>query len=266
MPSDEDDKLLAGLLRFFSSPEGVGVQLNRDLQTQLFTIKNLLRHLQKAEEESRLEFEREWNAAEQATYEPGSWEESMKDGGWSNVLHESGYQSAAHSMVAAAMFAPFVEMLFVRIFRRIQDEQETGPRAALDEKRSQASEKIFWNPHWYFPTKEPPREDLAAGIKQLADCTGLAKHLPNDYHKTVEALILYRNKMFHNGLEWPKVECKKFQEMMKSKKWPKTWFILANLTADSQMFTMETQFVEHCFHIIEKVVKGFGEFQHQASS
>ncbi len=211
MPSNEE--LLAALLRVSTSPEMIGYRIGLDLSAQLLAMESLLGRNQEADEKLRLKINNLYKRAQQATYEPGSFEEANQDGGWLNLQDVGSYQSAAHSMAAVAMLAPFAEMLFVRIFQNIREKQ-LAPQADCDEKRRQASEEQFWDPHWFFQPKKRPRKDLPEGTKQLADYSGLAEFLPGDYYKTVKALLCYRNAMFHNGLEWPEEGFKKFQETM----------------------------------------------------
>ena len=231
-----------GLLRAMTSPETIGGLIGLDLTALRLAMKSLLGRNQEADEKLRLELDNLYKDAQQATYEPGSFEEADQDSGWLNLLHDGSYQSAAHSMAAAAMLAPFVEALFVRIFRYIGQ--------GLCDRPAQ-KEETFWNP-------KEKKGGLLRGIKELAKFTDFP--LPGDCHQTLEALICYRNMMFHNGLEWPETECKDFEEKMQEKKWPEGWFIEMHLSQDSRMFCMQDEFIVRCFDTIDKVIDGFGEF------
>ena len=221
-------------------------------------MKSMLSRNQEADEKILGEIDNVFKEARQATHEPGSYEDAHVDDYWLDLVHNGAYQSAAHNLAAAAMLAPFVETLFVRIFRYIGDETQPTPQADCGEKRRQASEEQFWDPHWFFQPKKA-RIDLPDGIKQLADYTGLKRFLPDDYDQTLGALFCYRNKIFHNGLEWPKEECEKFKKTVQENKW-QDWFIEDNLSQDSQTFTMQAEFIDHCLTTIDGVIDGFGEY------
>ena len=229
-----------GLLRTMTSPENIGELIGLDLTALRLAMKSLLGRNQEADEKLDLELDNLYKDAQQATYEPGSFEEADQDSGWLNLLHDGSYQSAAHSMAAAAMLAPFVEALFIRIFRYI------GAQGLYD--RPTQKEKTFWNP-------KNKKGGVFCGIKELAKLTDLP--LPDDCHHTLKALIDYRNAMFHNGLEWPETECKDFKEKMQE--WPAGWFIEMYLRQDSRMFCMQAEFIARCFDTIDKVIDGFGE-------
>ena len=247
MPNNKE--FIDGLHRFMARPETIGFQLGIDLQAHPLAIKNHLRRNQHADEKLKWEIKSLIKQAEQATNDYPD-----EDDRWINRLHDEAFQSAAHSMAAVGMLAPFVEALFARIFGCIRDKR-------LCDLPAQENEETYWN--W-------KRGGLCVGLKRLADSTGLAGFLPDDYHKTVGALIRYRNVMFHNGFEWPKKECKEFQEAMK--KWPEGWFESAsqngffksgveeNLHPDTRRFDMQDDFIEHCLDTIDKVIDGFGKF------
>ena len=249
-----------GLLRAMTTPENIGSELGLDLVAQLLAIKNLIRHCKKAEEEWLLEVEKLQKEAQQATYEPGSWEEANQDGAWINHLCDGRYQCAAHSMAATAMLAPFVEMLFVRIFQCIQETGSSSQSDSNHDERCRDNGK-YWNPSYYFPPKKAkPSRDLAQGIPQLAVSTGLVKFLPDEYHETVKALFWYRNQMFHNGFEWPKDKCK-FLSSEEASKWPETWFTMVDYYSDSPMVIMNDKLIEDCLDTIDGVVAGFCKFR-----
>ena len=240
MPTDKESR--DGLLHAMTSPETIGGLIDLDLSALRLAMKSLLGRNQEADEKLRRELDNLYKDAQQATYEPGSFDEADQDGCWLNLLHDGSYQSAAHSMAAAAMLAPFVETLFVRIFGYIRDQ------GLCD---SPPAQKASWDPR-------KNKNGLFVGIEDLAKLTNLS--LPGDCHQTLDALIYYRNKMFHNGLEWEKTECNKFQKRIQERKWPEDWFIDMNLRQDSRMFCMRAEFIARCFDTMDKVIDGFGEF------
>ena len=221
-------------------------ELGINLKAHLLAIKNLLQRNRKSDEELKREIE---SLIEQA-------EQQDEDDRWVWRAQDEAFQAAAHSMAAVGMLAPFVEMLFVRIFESIRNRK-------LHDPEPQSKEKKFWNP-------KQKKGGVSNGIKTLAEYSGLAEFLPDDYHKTVDALFCYRNAMFHNGFEWPEEECEKFQKA--SLVWPQGWFesasrdgffksgVEADLHPDTRRFDMQAKFIEHCLNTIDKVIEGFLEF------
>ena len=145
------------------------------------------------------------------------------------LLQASVYQPATHSMAAVGMLAPLFESIFRNAFQCIGEDL--------------------------------PRSDLASNIIHVvtSESYGLAEHMPKELKPTLEALFQYRNKMFHNGLEWPPQERRAFASNVS--RWPDGWF--GNATEDDEhwMFYMSSEFTSHCIDTFEEVLRGFISFQ-----
>lgn len=99
---------------------------------------------------------------------------------WVENLHYSCYLDAAHSMAAVGMIAPFLESLLRAEFRRVE--------------------------------RKWPDEDFVTDVVKYASSVGLIDHMPTDFEKTLRALYVYRNRMFHLGFEWPPKKREKFKK------------------------------------------------------
>lgn len=108
------------------------------------------------------------------------------------LVHWSIYQSAAHSMAAVGMLAPLFESIFKSAFLRMG--------------------------------KDFPQNDLAMNLMKVVneENLGLSEYMPEDLEPILHALFQYRNKMFHNGFEWPECERRAFAKNLS--KWPDGWF------------------------------------------
>lgn len=126
---------------------------------------------------------------------------------WLDHMYRATYQDAARSMAAVGMLAPLAESLFYHSFSGIQRILETNSVPVGSSLRP----KEDWDCHYVWG-KTSRRRDLAAGIIQMAEFIGLDNHLPNDVRHTLQALFMYRNKMFHWGFEWPAQQREKFSE------------------------------------------------------
>ena len=156
---------------------------------------------------------------------------------WVDDIYQSFFQDVAHSMAAVGMLAPFIEALFTAIFPRLPDE------------------------------KAKDKQGIVKATTQLAESSGLAQFFPDDYEKTLDALFLYRNKMFHNGFIWPLDVRKKFQKTIKERGWPCNWFEETIHKdpcekGDKEMpwiFCMSADFIEHCLLTVENILDGYGK-------
>ncbi len=107
-------------------------------------------------------------------------QDQKRTGLWVDDVYQSFFQDVAHSMAAIGMLAPFIEALFTVILPCLPKE------------------------------KEKNKQGVVKAITYLSKSRGLAQFFPEDYEKTLDALFLYRNKMFHNGFIWPENERDKF--------------------------------------------------------
>ena len=176
---------------------------------------------------------------------------------WIERLHSSVFQDAAHSMSAVGMLAPFVESLFVAVFKGLRANQQQDD-VALN-ARAAALHDDYWDPH-YVLGRGGRRNDIVDGIKQLSDSTGLTAFLPESLMRTLSALFTYRNKMFHQGFEWPLDERNKFEKTIRQKQWPSDWFTQSTSGGEPWIFYMSADFIQHCLDTIDQVLEGVGTY------
>ena len=162
---------------------------------------------------------------------------------WIDRLHNSVFQDAAHSMSAVGMLAPFVESLFVAVFNGLRKDPD-GPPVALRGKGHRS---------------------VVEGIKCHSTSNRLEPFLPDGYAKTLSALFAYRNKMFHNGFEWPMKEREKFSEEIQKRGWPPEWFKKSTSGDQPWIFYMSAEFIQHCLDTIDQALEGVGAYltQHE---
>ena len=145
------------------------------------------------------------------------------------LIQFSIYQSAAHSMAAVGMLAPLTESVFRGIFEGVGRKKPSG--------------------------------QLTRSIMSMVDdeCLGLGEYMPDDLRQTLEALFLYRNKMFHHGFEWPPGQRQAFAERLCE--WPDGWFDSATSDGEPWIFYMSSEFISHCIDTLEDVLRGLIRFQ-----
>jgi hypothetical protein len=171
-------------------------------------------------------------------------------------LNASVYDDAARSAAAVGMLAPFLENLFVGIFRGIG---KMGKDVLGHETRSDRSLRaigLFWDPHLYY-AKDEIREDLPAGIMQLAEAAALLPFFPADLKPALDALFGYRNMMLHNGFEWPPEKRASFGNRVKQ--WPSDWFGCATTNHKPWVWYMTDKFIERVLTLIDQVLEATGQ-------
>ena len=173
-------------------------------------------------------------------------------------LHRITFQEAAHSMAAVGLLAPFVESVFVHAFRHFERQAKKKQFPSNLHERWQHPAEDQWDCHYVWK-KGRRRRDIVRGIMQLANALGMEAHLPNDLHTTLSALFAYRNRMFHNGFEWPREECQQFSNRIHNENWSH-WFSRAQSGDRPWIFYMTRIFVDHCFDTIDEILDGIGAY------
>lgn len=176
---------------------------------------------------------------------------------WVERLQNSVFLDAAHSMSVVGMLAAFVESLFDWVFKNLREIHAQSSGQTVND-RTLCSQNKFWGPRLVFHPKGR-NKDIVQGIQQLSDSIGLREYLPDDYGKTLSALFSYRNKMFHNGFEWPIEERKKFENLIQEKDWPQEWFQKSTSDDKPWIFYMSASFIEHCLATVDQVLEGVGK-------
>jgi hypothetical protein len=222
-----------------------------DYEKQYVAIRALLHRQNEADTELKKEMDEIDAFARRATGSAN--ERAVED--WGVAFYDSIFQGAAHSMAAVGMLAPFVESLFVQAFAGIRDKPHLGGALVSGHARWAMDAEVRWDPHFGCNTKA-----IVVGITELAEFTGLAPHLPADLRLTLDALFAYRNKMFHNGFEWPLAERTKFAKRVADGAWPADWFRSATTNGEPWVFYLTDAYITHCLTVIEAVLRGFGAF------
>jgi hypothetical protein len=173
---------------------------------------------------------------------------------WLDDMQTATYQDAARSMAAVGMLAPLAGSLFYHSFVGIHRVLEEKGISVCSPARSQQD----WDCHFVLNKDGDRRRNLVLGIIQLAESIGLDTHLPNNLHHTLQALFMYRNKMFRWGFEWPASQRRKFQKQLT--RWPPGWFSASTHDNNPGIFYMTDTFIEHCFATIYLVLEGVGVY------
>lgn len=223
-----------------------------DLDAQLLAIRDLLSRHRSADEATSRDIE---ELAEETRKAKGPYADHLVDLSVDR-MHNSVYQDAAHSMAAAGMLAPLMESILVRLFAGVG--RRPWPLVET-ERRDRAGEDHpgLWNAQTYFSSKEGEKPDIVLGVRQLASATGLAAHLPADFDAAFEALVLYRNRIFHNGFEWPVEARGKFKKLVDTRGWG-AWFQSSLTNHEPWIFYMSPAFIDRCLALVDQTLDAAG--------
>jgi len=246
------------------SQDGVGIDSrdfacvvlpDLDYDAQLIAIRHLLRVHENIDSELKNEIKK---IEEFAKNNEGRRNEYAVDE-WVDRLHSSIYQSAARSMAAVGMLAPFMESIFFQAFYGIHKNISTTKQNQSNHIRWEQSDADKWDCHIVWD-KNGRKEDLVRGIMQLSDATGLKPFLPVDIELVLTVLFAYRNKMFHRGFEWPIEERTRFWSRIKIEKWPTGWLDKATSGSELWIIYLSDEFIQHCIKTIEQIIESLGNF------
>lgn len=225
-----------------------------DLDAQLRAIHWLLAHHGTASEMASRELE-EINSAAARAY--GAWADHLVDMSV-DQMHGSVYRDAAHSMAAAGMIAPLLETVATRIFKSIGARTHWPLADQKRRGRAGANKEGFWNPQIYFSGDGEQKRDMVCGLPQLGIAAGLSDRLPSDFIEAFEALMQYRNRMFHNGFEWPSDTRKTFATTIKDRGW-ETWFDWSTTNHEPWICYMTDALIARSLELVDELVDGAGK-------
>lgn len=238
----------AGFEDITDEDRGLGTLERLDFQSQLLAVREALESQKKDRDRRQAAID----AFARRTTNAAANEHAVDD--YCAEVMASIYQDAMHGMAIVAMLAPLTEALFRQsfvalrsLFERFSFEPPAHPRWKLSADKS-------WELRHSIEYK---RNGVAAGIGELSRATNLSQWLPARFEVLVDALFLYRNKMFHLGLEWPIEELRYFER--RSHEWP-DWFESATRDGEPSFFYPSEIFVRECLALANAVVIALGKY------
>ena len=226
-----------------------------DYETQMIAISSALQQMEKAKDRTAKRI----YALEERIRNSRGWQSERAEMEWMDRVHDYTYQDAAYSMTAVGMLAPFTESLFHQAFLGIRAQLQPDPIPFADHTRWQQPSEYQWDCH-YFRKDGRRHKQLEAGIRQLSEATGMHVYLPAELDSYLEALFIYRNKMFHCGFEWPINERQRFSKTLEGKNWPDEWFSSATSGGEPWIFYLTKNFTNGFYDVLEEVFAGMGKF------
>lgn len=180
------------------------------------------------------------------------------------IVHQSVYNRSAYSMAAISMIAPFIEMLFYRLFNDENCQERFMKVADKNHVRWKLDKKDHWSlSYWYDASMNSGKykqKSTYKSIVQICEAIDLAPYLPDDFDKVIKIVFEYRNAMFHNGFEWALNKREKFQEMIENMGCQISWIDLATSGKEPWAFYLTEEFIDHCMKNIGKILEGIGAY------
>lgn len=177
------------------------------------------------------------------------------------LLQQSIYSEAANSMAAIGMIAPMLESVFAEAFRELGAMYITKDLQPPEDKRwtRAGSNNERWNVQKYFDKDGVMRNDIISGIKQLSAASGVKPFLPPDVWKWIDAMLHYRNSMFHGGFEWAEQKRENFQKMIIKHGWQE-YFDCAKSDHKPWVFYLTADTINNIPLIMNKILDGLAAF------
>ncbi|CUX06668.1 Yma [Agrobacterium tumefaciens str. B6] len=228
-----------------------------DLEAQLIAIRAIIARNAAAAKDASDQIDK---MAEWARQSKGRVSDHATDL-WVDEMHASVYSDAAASMAALGMFAPLIESIFTHTFRalhRMYRSSETPFPA--HERWTRLPEEMIdrWSANIYVDV-EAARTDLPAGIKQLSHAVGLSKFITKSDFRLVNALLNYRNRMFHMGFEWPLEDRQKFEKLVNQNRW-ETFFTSSRHGNEPWIFYLTDSTVDGLPDWVDELITKIGLF------
>ena len=178
-----------------------------------------------------------------------------------DAMFRSSYSEAANSMAAIGMIAPMLESLYSQSFHSLGEMYATKgmePEAHRRWERAGADPQR-WNCQVYFAEAGEVRQDIISGIQQISAATGLVRYLAADTANWIDAMLTYRNKMFHGGFEWSLAQRDQFEKQIAERKW-EHFFQSATTDGKPWIFYIRDEVIAEMPKRMEGILDGMGRF------
>ncbi|RUW90243.1 hypothetical protein [Mesorhizobium sp. M7A.F.Ca.US.010.02.1.1] len=180
---------------------------------------------------------------------------------WVDAVSSASYSEAANSMSAIGMIVPMLESIHSQAFYSLGElyaAKGMGPPAHKRWDRAVAHPQR-WNCQVYFDADGTAGTDIIRGIRQISAATGLAPFLASDTADWIDAMLTYRNKMFHGGFEWSLEQRTRFARQIEARHW-EHFFSAATTDEEPWIFYVRKEVIAEMPSRIEAILDSWGAF------
>ncbi|WP_108610455.1 hypothetical protein [Aminobacter sp. MSH1] len=178
-----------------------------------------------------------------------------------DAMFRSSYSEAANSMAAIGMIVPMLESIYSQSFHSLGEMYATKGMEPHPHQRwvRAGTDPQRWNCQVYFAQGGEVRQDIISGIRQISAATDLVKFLPTDTADWIDAMLTYRNKMFHGGFEWSLAQRDQFEKQIAERQWER--FFKSATTGDKPwIFYIRDEVIAEMPKRMEALLDGMGRF------
>jgi hypothetical protein len=178
-----------------------------------------------------------------------------------DAIFRSSYSEAANSMAAIGMIVPMLESVYSQSFYSLGEmfEAKTMKPPAHQRWDRAGDHPKRWNCQVYFGEDGGAHQDIIRGIRQISAATGLIEHLPSDTSNWIDAMLTYRNKMFHGGFEWSLAQRDQFEKQIAERRWDR-FFESATTNGKPWIFYLTDEAIAEMPTRMEAILDGMGRF------
>lgn len=170
------------------------------------------------------------------------------------------YQDAAHGMAAVGMLTSFIEAIYCNAFCEIKEIlRKKNIQISDNDLRGGRAQKKYWDYRFYWEDGKN-KKSLVEGILQLSKAIGLDEYMPCDICLKLNALVKYRNAIFHNGFEWSIAERTKFVKAISDNEWSENWFPCSRHDNEPWIYYIADDFVLDCISMVERIIEAIGAY------
>ena len=178
-----------------------------------------------------------------------------------DLMHMSVFHEAAASMSAIGMIAPTIERISRCFFTNLGSlytsrglPPPTNKRWTMPVKDSTSR----WNCSLRL-TKNGEETDFIGGFRQLAKASGLHKHISEKMMHWLDAMFYYRNRMFHDGIEWSKDNKDDFQKEIIARSW-EDYFSFSTSNNDPWIFYINKEYIAKSPDLMSEFLDSLASF------
>lgn len=178
-----------------------------------------------------------------------------------DAMFRSTYSEAANSMAAIGMIVPMLESIYAQSFHSLGDMYAAKGMVPPAHPRwhRAGAHRHRWNCQVYFDRDGEPRQDIIRGIRQISAASGLAAYISAETSNWIDAMLTYRNKMFHGGLEWSLAQRDQFEQQITQRHW-EGFFRSARTDNRPWIFYIKDDIIAEMPSKIEAILDGMGRF------
>lgn len=177
-----------------------------------------------------------------------------------DAIWRSTYSDAAISLSAIGMIVPTIETIFAQTFRALGEKYDAKGIAPSEHKRWRRAKDHpeRWNVQGYFG-KDGYRVNIVAGLPQLCEATGITAYLRTDDLDWIDALLNYRNRMFHGGLEWSVPHRQAFGALIEERSWDR-YFVWSKTNDEPWICYLRNEIIDALPDRVFAILGSLGRF------